>query len=295
MSPQHLSRDTKRFLWIGILPSALLYGLFVIWPAINALMYSFTRWDGLSTPVWIGIDNFVNLFRSGSDFVTAIGHNIYLTVVPGSIILTLALFFAWMIHLKVAGSTLFRVTFFFPNVIASVAVALLWVLLYSTTEMGPINNIRQALHLEKIPFLESARLLQSIVPMMVWSATGFYLVLFLAAMENIPADYYEAAHLDGASPTLQFIRITLPLMWDVLTTGIIFLIVGGLKFFDAVWVMENGRPSPATHTMSSLMYAKVFEEYNVGYGTAIAVLLFVLVLVVTRISMRLLKRERLEY
>ena len=72
-------------------------------------------------------------------------------------------------------------------------------------------------------------------------------------------------------------------MWDVLTTGIIFLIVGGLKFFDAVWVMENGRPSPATHTMSSLMYAKVFEEYNVGYGTAIAVLLFVLVLIITRI------------
>ena len=199
MSPKHLSRDTKRFLWIGILPSALLYGLFVIWPAINALMYSFTRWDGLSKPVWIGIDNFVNLFKSGSDFVTAIGHNIYLTVVPGSIILTLALFFAWMIHLKVAGSTLFRVTFFFPNVIASVAVALLWVLLYSTTEMGPINNIREALHMEKVPFLESARLLQSIVPMMVWSATGFYLVLFLAAMENIPVDYYESAHLQRCS------------------------------------------------------------------------------------------------
>lgn len=295
MTYRRLSKDTKRFLWISLLPSGLIYILFVLWPAFNALLFSFTRWDGLSKPVWIGLENFVNLFKNGSDFLTAIGHNIYLTVIPGVIILTLALFFAWMIHLKVIGATLFRVTFFFPNVIASVAIALLWVLLYSTTDMGPINNLRQLLHLEKIPFLESSRLLQSIIPMMVWSATGFYLVLFLAAMENIPTDYYEAAHIDGASPTRQFVKITIPLMWDVLTTGIIFLVVGGLKFFDAIWVMENGRPSPSTHTMSSLMYAKVFEEYNVGYGTAIAVLLFVFVLLVTRITIRILKRESLEY
>lgn len=295
MTYRRLSKDTKRFLWISLLPSGLIYSLFVLWPAFNALLFSFTRWDGLSKPVWIGVENFVNLFNNGSDFLSAIGHNIYLTVIPGVIILTLALFFAWMIHLKVIGATLFRVTFFFPNVIASVAIALLWVLLYSTTDMGPINNLRQLFHLEKVPFLESSRLLQSIIPMMVWSATGFYLVLFLAAMENIPTDYYEAAHIDGASPTRQFVKITLPLMWDVLTTGIIFLIVGGLKFFDAIWVMENGRPSPSTHTMSSLMYAKVFEEYNVGYGTAIAVLLFVFVLLVTRITIRILKRESLEY
>lgn len=277
-------------------PSLLLYVGLVLWPSITALRYSLTRWDGLGAPVFVGLKNFVDLSARGSDFAGAIGHNIFLTVVPGAITLALALFFAWTIHQKVKGARLFRVAFFFPNVISSVAVALLWVLIYSTTDVGLLNNVLKLFGQTKpIPFTQSDRLLWALVPMAVWSGVGFYLVLFLAAMENIPEEFYEAARLDGASPTAQFFRITLPLMWDVLTTGIIFLVVGGLKFFDAVWVMENGRPSPASHTMSTLMYAKVFEEYNIGYGTAVAVLLFVLVLLATLVSFRLMRRERLEY
>src|SRR5262249_50532327 len=209
---------------------------------------------------------------------------------PGVLILSLALFFAYSIHQRIRGARLFRVTFFFPNVISAVAIALLWTLIYSTTDVGLLNNLLKAgFHIkEPIPFKESSRLMWALVPMIVWSATGFYMVLFLAAMENIPESFYEAARLDGASSGKLFWAITLPLMWDVLTTGIIFLIVGGLKFFDAVWVMENGRPTNVTHTMSTLMYSKVFEEYNIGYGTAIAVLLFLLVLLATLVSFRLL-------
>lgn len=288
--------DQIRFLVTFLGPALLVYSVFVLWPAVTALRMSLTRWDGLGVPQWVGLRNFAQLLAPGSDFAGAIGHNVFLTVVPGAIILSLALFFAWIVHQRVRGARLFRVAFFFPNVVSSVAVALLWVLIYSPTKVGLLNNLRAALgQTEPIAFTESSRLLWSIVPMMVWSAVGFYMVLFLAAMENIPEDFYEAARLDGATNATRFFRITLPLMWDVLTTGIIFLVVGGLKFFDAIWVMENGRPGPATHTMSSLMYAKVFEEYNVGYGTAVAVLLFGLVLLATLLSFRLLRRERLEY
>lgn len=288
--------DRIRFLALFLGPALLLYGVFVLLPAANALWMSLTRWDGLGKAVFVGLDNFRAMTRSGSDFGGAIAHNVQLTVVPGAIILCLALFFAWIIQQRVRGARAYRVAFFFPNVVSSVAIALLWVLIYSPTKVGLLNNVRAALGAaEPIAFTESGRLLTSLVPMMVWAATGFYMVLFLAAMENIPEDYYEAARLDGASAGTQFHRITLPLMWDVLTTGIIFLIVGGLKFFDAIWVMENGRPGPSTHTLATLMYAKVFEEYNVGYGSAIAVLLFGLVLVATLVSMRLLRRERLEH
>src|SRR5262249_40303938 len=107
--------------------------------------------------------------------------------------------------------------------------------------------------------------------------------------------YYEAARLDGASNNKMFFGITLPLMWDVLTTGIVFMVIGGLKTFDIIWVMEYSRPSKETHTIATLMYSKVFEEYNVGYGTAIAVFLFILILLATRITFRLMRRERLEY
>lgn len=289
-------RQQRLFILTFLGPPLALYALFVLLPAVNAFRYSLMRWDGLGEPEWVGLGNFRKLLSGSSDFLSAIGHNLFLTFVPGVLILALALFFAYMVHQRIRGARLFRVAFFFPNVISSVAIALLWVLIYSTTDVGLLNNLLKALgQKEAIAFTESSRLLWAIVPMSVWTATGFFMVLFLAAMENIPETYYEAAKLDGATSGKQFWHITLPLMWDVLTIGIIFLVVGGLKFFDAIWVMENGRPSPATHTMSTLMYSKVFEQYDVGHGTAIAVLLFLLVLAATLVSLRLLRRERIEY
>lgn len=269
--------------------------MLVIFPAINALRYSMTRWDGLSEPVWVGLRNFTSIWESGSIFVNALKHNLFLMLVPGVFTLSFALFFAYSIHQRIPGARVFRVAFFFPNIISSVAVALLWTLIYSPTKVGILNNILQWQGRGVYTFTESSHLLWSLVPMMVWSATGFFMVLFLAAMENIPETFYEAARLDSASPAQIFFRITLPLMWDVLTTGIIFLVVGGLKVFDAIWVMENSRPNDKTHTLATLMYTKVFEEYNMGYGTAIAVLLFILALLATLLSFRFLRRERLEY
>jgi len=285
------------FLLVFLGPSVALYALFVLLPGLNAFRYSLTRWDGLGDAVWVGLGNFAKILERSSDFIPALKHNVFLMFVPGCITLTLALFFAYVIHQGIRGGRVFRVAYFFPNVISSVAVALLWVLVYSTTDVGLLNNVLKLWfgRTEPIAFAESSRLLWALVPMIVWSSTGFYLVLFLAAMENIPQTYYEAARLDGAGSWAQFWNVTMPLMWDVLTTGIIFLVINGLKIFDVIWVMENGRPTGATHTMATLMYSKVFEEYNIGYGTAVAVLLFVLVLLATLISFRLLRRERLEY
>lgn len=290
-------REQRLFIWSFLAPPLALYALFVLLPAFNAFRYSLTRWDGLSEPVSVGLRNFAKIVAPNSPFRAAIGHNLFLMIVPGILILSLSLFFAWSIHQRIRGARLFRIAFFFPNIISSVAVAILWVLIYSTTKVGLLNNLLAKLFDRTQPyaFTESSHLLWSVVPMMVWTATGFFMVLFLAAMENIPESFYEAARLDGASPARLFFTITLPLMWDVLTTGIIFLVVGGLKVFDSIWVMENGRPSNNTHTMSTLMYSKVFSEYDIGYGTAIAVLLFVLVLLATLVSFRLLRREKLEY
>jgi len=131
--------------------------------------------------------------------------------------------------------------------------------------------------------------------MMVWTATGFYMVLFLAAMENIPETFYEAAKLDGASGFAQFRHITLPLIREVLTVGLVFLVIGSLKFFDAIWVMENQRPTKDSHVLATVLYQKVFTEYNVGYGSAVAVLLFILVFVATLLTLKLSRKEALEY
>lgn len=285
-------RSQNRFAFLLLLPALLLYGAFVAVPALTAFGYSLTRWDGLGRPIWIGLDNFREILGKADEFRVAFQHNLFLTVVPGTIILSLALYFAYVLHQRTRGAQLYRATFFFPNIISSVAVSLLWTLIYSTGEAGLLNGLLKAWFglKEPIPFMESSRLLWAVVPMIVWSATGFYIVLFLAAMEEIPKDIYEAAQLDGVTSTRAFFHITLPLMWDILTTGIIFLVIGGLKTFDCIWIMENGRPSADTHTLATLMYSKVFEEYDIGYGTAIAVCLFLLVMAATLISLRLLRR-----
>ena len=291
------NREAKRLIVLFLTPALLLYGTFVLLPAVAALRYSLLRWDGLSKAQFVGFSNFAKVLRPDSPLVGALGHNVYLTLVPGVIILCLALFFAFSIHQRIRGARIFRIAFFFPNIISGVAIAELWVLIYSTTGAGLLNNILKGVFNSKnaVPFAQSDRLLPALVPLIVWSATGFYMLLFLAAMENIPEEYYEAARLDGAGQWTLFRAVTLPLIWEVLVTGIIFLIIGGLKIFDVIWVMENGRPGPSTHTLSTLMYSRVFEEYDIGKGTAIAVVLFLLVLAATLLSRRALRRETLEY
>lgn len=290
-------RQERQFILMFLGPPFALYLIFVLWPTLMAFRYSLTRWDGLSTPVWVGLKNFMALASPKSGLPGALSHNLYLMLLPAPIILCLALYFAYAIHQKVKGARVFRIAFFFPNILSSVAIALLWQFLYSTAQPGLINGLRHWIdpHATPFPFLQSGTLLRSIVPMLIWTATGFYMVLFLAAMENIPPSYYEAARLDGADGTQQFFHITLPLMWDVLSTGIIFLVIGSLKTFDTIWVLENGRPNADTHVLSTLMYSKVFEEYNIGYGTAIAVVLFLLALSAALIARRFLQRESLEY
>ena len=144
-------------------------------------------------------------------------------------------------------------------------------------------------------FTDSKYLIYSLIPMMVWTATGFYMVLFVAAMESIPEEYYEAAKLDGATPALQFWHVTLPFIREVLVVGIVFLLISSVKFFDAVWVLESQFPTKDSHVMATVLYQKVFSEYNIGYGAAVAVMLFLLVFAATLLTLRMSRREAVEF
>jgi len=329
--------EQRVFILSFLAPALVLFTVFVAVPSVRALGYSLRRWDGLSAPQWVGLGNFVSLFRDSDLFLVALKHNVFLMAVGGSLTLALSLFFAAVLHRRVRGANVFRVAFFFPNVIASVAIALLWVLLYSTTDFGVINSLLGRLQeffvamghdarpewpfpfgwLDHVlpafqgsftwlgavwarfdlpfAFVDSKNVIYAVVPMMVWTATGFYMVLFLAAMENIPETFYEAAKLDGASALAQFRHITFPLIREVFTVGMVFLVIGSLKFFDAIWVMENQWPTKDSHVLATVLYQKVFTEYNVGYGSAVAVLLFVLVFAATLLTLKLSRKEALEY
>jgi ABC-type sugar transport system permease subunit len=299
--------STQRFLLAFLAPAAVLYTIFVALPGLRALLYSLQKWDGFRDIQWAGLDNFRALFQDDL-FLQALKHNAILLVLGGTCTISLALFFAAALNRRVHGSGVFRVAFFFPNVLASVAVAVLWIQLYSTNDFGLLNallkQIQRAAEWVGIPFmedqlpysfLETSHLIYAIVPMLVWTATGFYMVLFLAAMEGIPEELYEAARIDGASPRRQFFSITLPLIREVFVVAIVFFIIASAKFFDPVWVMENSYPTADSHVMATVLYQKVFSEYNVGYAAAVAVVLFAMVFVATLITLRWSRKEALEF
>ena len=293
----------RGFLLVFLGPAFVLYGLVVALPAVRALLYSLQKWNGFGDAEFVGLANFVSLFEEGSLFWAALRNNAILALAGGSGILILSLLFASLIHRRVRGAAVFRVSFFFPNVLASVAVALLWTLLYSTTEFGPINallaSVQGALGIEfiqtPVTFLHTSTLTWALVPMLIWTATGFYMVLFLAAMENIPETYYEAAELEGASSWQQFRNITLPLIREVLVVGVIFLAITSLKIFDPIWVMESGQPQRESHVLATLVYQQAFSEFAIGQGAAVAVVLFVLVFGISLAALRMSRREAIEY
>ncbi len=295
------------FIAMFIAPALSVFCLLVAWPGAQALLYSLQQWDGLGEAKWVGLSNFQELFKDDL-FLSALRNNLILFIGGGVITLGLSLFFASLLHRGIRGASLFRVAFFFPNILASVAVALVWLLLYSTTDFGVFNALLGQLHellssigfdglKDSLPFAftDSRNLIPALIPMMVWTAVGFYMVLFLAAMQNIPESYYEAAKLDGASGFAQFRYITLPLIREVFTVGIVFFIISSAKFFDSVWVIENQYPTKESHVMATVLYQKIFTEYNIGYGAAVAVLLFVLVLCATLITLRFASKEAIEY
>jgi ABC-type sugar transport system permease subunit len=290
-----------------LVPAGLMYAAFVAIPSVRALGYSLQKWDGFGAATWAGFDNFRTVF-SDEIFHAALRHNAILLCAGGSITIVLALLFAAALHRRVIGAGLFRVAFFFPNVVAAVAVAVLWTLMYSTNDFGVFNALLAQIQraaagmgwefmTDDLPFafMESSRLIYALVPMLVWIATGFYMVLFLAAMESIPEELYEAARIDGASTTRQFFTITLPLIREVFVIAVVFFIISSAKFFDPVWVMENSYPTKDSHVMATVLYQKVFTEYNVGYAAAVAVILFALVFTATLFALRFSRRDALEY
>jgi len=287
--------------WHSILvfvgPAALLYTVFVVIPSARSFWWSSQRWDGLTDMTYVGLQHFRRLLFESDAFWTALKNNLFIMLVIPLFVIPLSLFLATCISRGLKGSTVFRIVFFFPNILGAVAATLLWMHLYEPNG-GPVNRALLAIGLEQFDgfaWLSQEHLYWALVPMSIWGACGFNMLLYLAAMEGIPHDLYEAAQIDGASAWRQFWTITLPLIWDVLSISIVFMIIGGMKAFEAIWLLTNQRPTTETHVIGTRMVQAMFTEFNVGEATAIAVLLFLMVFFGTAATLRLMRRETVEY
>lgn len=278
-------------------PAAVFYTLFVIVPSVKSFAWSTVRWDGLTDMVFVGLLHFERLLLESDEFWIALSNNLFIMFVIPACVLPLALFLAVCISRQVRGAQLFRIAFFFPNILGGVAATLLWMHLYNP-QGGPINTVLVSLGLdgfEGYAWLAQDNLYWALVPMAIWGAAGFNMILFLAAMESIPQSLYEAADIDGASAWRQFWSITMPLIWEVLSISVVFMIIGGMKAFEVIWLLTNQAPTTDNHVIGTRMVQAMFGEFKVGEATAIAVLLFLMVFFGTTATLRAMKRETVEF
>ncbi|MDB6094223.1 MAG: transporter substrate-binding protein [Verrucomicrobia bacterium] len=284
-------------------PAFFLYAALVLAPGMAALLWAFTRWDGINARQWAGLYNFKWLMFESDVFWSALANNAFLMVVPALVVVPLSLVLAALIHRGVRGAHFFRAVFLFPNLLGGVAATLLWLGAYephgglvnaSLVGLGRWVNNDWLQSFDGYPWLAQSHLYWALIPIYLWMACGFNLILYLAAMEGIDAQLYEAADLDGASRARQFFLITLPMIWEVLVISAVFIVIAGLNAFEMIWLLTSQDPSTTAHTLGTLLVATMFREFAIGRATAIAVVLFVLVLATSAAVMRILRREAVE-
>ncbi len=292
-------------------PAFALYAAFVLLPGLAAFAWAFTRWDGFGEMTWAGLFNFRWLLLESDVFWSALGNNLFLMLVPPLVVVPVALGLAAYVHRGGAGAGALRVVLLFPNLLGGIAAALIWLAAYEPTS-GLVNASLVALgdlagaagapafladwlrSFSGHAWLAQSNLYWSLVPIYLWMACGFNLVLYLAAMQAVPAELYEAAELDGASKARQFFLVTLPLIREVLVISAVFLVIGGLNAFELVWLLTAQDPSAGAHTLGTFMVGTLFTEFQAGRAAAIAVLLFALVMVATLAVLRATRKETVE-
>ena len=281
-------KQERRLLVIIFLgPALAVYTVFVVLPGFQAFWISLFDWDGMGPSKYIALGNYLKLTRD-SLALQAVTNNIYFLIVPTIIILVLALFFAELIRGHIKGGGFFQVVFFFPNLLSMVIVGVIWLFALSPN-LGIVNGILRGIGLDKLanPWLGIPGLVvPAISGVMVWMAAGYYMVLLLSAMKNIPQELYEAAKLDGANRFQQFWFVSIPMVWEVLRTLVALLFLGAIQQFAMVWVMTEGGPNGASEVLGTFMYKNAFRYSQIGYGNAAAVVMFLLVFIFSIIAFR---------
>jgi raffinose/stachyose/melibiose transport system permease protein len=275
-----------------LLPAALLYSALVLLPVAQAIFYSFFRWNGLG-PLqnFIGLANYTRLF-SDRVFLGALNHNLQLVLLSILIQLPLALALALLVRGMLRGRAAFRTIFFLPFVLSEVVTGVIWNFIYRP-DGGLINVLLQSIlpgMRETALLANPSTVLYALFGVITWKFFGYHMILYIAGLQNIPAELEEAAQIDGCGRWQTLRYITLPLLGNTIRLTIYLSVLGSLQFFDLIWVMTTGGPVSASDTMATYLYKFGFQRFQLGYGSAIAVVIFLICfsfsLIYQRVAMR---------
>ncbi|GAA0465942.1 sugar ABC transporter permease [Paractinoplanes deccanensis] len=287
-----------------IVPVAL-YCTFVVAAYLQTFQLSLSSWSGLGPIEYVGFDNFTKLWHDEL-FWKSIRHNIFLLVLLPIVTIILAMVFAFLLNVGgghrggttrgVWGSKVYRVIFFFPQLLALAIVAVIFGRVFGPDKSGMLNGLFPESWKPWLFLADERYAMLCILIVLIWQAVGFYVVLFSAGMGSIPAEIYEAAALDGATRITLFFRITIPLLWNTVQVAWVYL---GIAAFDAfalvnIMTVDRGGPNGASSVLSLMIYRNAFEFSQAGYASALGVVLFFLTLTFAALTLRVTRRDSVE-
>lgn len=278
--------SNKKIIALYVMPALLLILAIVYIPIILTGYYGLNKWNGIGVLSFIGLDNYQALIKDQT-FWNSAWHSLQLAIFS-TLSLVIYLAIAMVLAARIKGANLFRKIYLIPMLLSSVAIAQLWLRIYHPTN-GIVNSLLESIGVANPPawLAEPSLVLFALFIPILWQYAGFYILIYYAALKNIPASLEEAAKIDGATALQIAWRIKLPLAMEVIKVTIVLAVVGSLKYFDLIFVMTDGGPNGASEVMASYMYHQAFRAYDFGYGSAIGFFLLVICLVITWVIRKL--------
>lgn len=281
--------ELGKYFVIFILPALIIYLLFSIIPFLYTIYYSFTDYTDMN-PInlhFVGLKNYIKVLQTPV-MLAAIKNSVIYAILLTGFQTLLGLPLAFVLNQKLKSRNLLRAVFFFPAVFSSLIIGYLWNFIMSSSDFGLINNILHQLGLGTLNFFTSKNALYSVILTQIWQWTGWAMVIFLANLQSISPDLYEAAEIDGANGLKKFIYVTLPLMCPSVKIVIVTGLIGGMKVFDIIYSMTSGGPGDATQTVMTVMMKKGISEGFYSTGSAFGVCFFIIVLAISAIVTKLM-------
>jgi multiple sugar transport system permease protein len=263
-----------------LLPSLIGVILFLVLPIIASVVLSFTNWKLLGQPAFVGFANYVRLFTADPQFWPVLRNTLFFTAEYLVLNLVISLGLAvWISSLKV-GQKWFRVIFFLPTFTPGIAVAIVWMLIFAPGGFFDFVMGSLSIHIPSV-LTDQTLAMQAVVVVSLWAGVGYNTVLFNAALDMVPQNYLEAARIDGATAWDRFWKIRLPLISPTLFFGMVMTAITSLQVFDQIYVMTRGGPGTATATLGYAIYQKGFQNFQMGYASAIAWVMFAMIMALT--------------
>ncbi len=291
----------QRYSYLFIAPAVILFCVFIFIPVVTSFFLSFTKYNILSSPQWVGLDNYRQIFFNDPRFWKALQNTtLYvLGVVPLGIAISLSL--AVAIDQKIKFKNFYKTMFFMPVVTSVIAYTIVWKWLFAGGKYGLINHALLKIGLNPVDWLMNPSwILPAVMIMAIWGGLGYNMFLILAGLQTIPNTFYEAAEVDGASGWHKFWYITLPLLRPTLLFVLIMSVINSFQVFEQVYIITAGTSEgvggilDSALTLVSYLYEKGFQRFEMGYASAIAYILFVIIFLATMINLKIV-RARVEY